>query len=293
MASQRVTEGDLRAAMRDPRYWQPGHPEREAWNDWVSEGFRALAREEQRGGSGAVNVRPYTRTRDGRREQVGGHSRSRPEGGGEEAVTEALNQRSLDEAREIAALAEEEARRLEQSNVFVAVIGGFGDPKWRHAPGLLERRGSDFGSRRADAFEHFERDRLMAEIARQPAGTRIVLIGHSWGADTAAQVAATLGQQGRPIDTLVTVDAVGRGLSDDFFGRVSAGTGRWINIHAVGGGALALPNVIARIGGPYGDRPAAFATEHLRLPYDHAAFQSMLIHRPPGRRSILQEALGE
>ncbi|MBY0337188.1 MAG: hypothetical protein K2X11_11280 [Acetobacteraceae bacterium] len=287
-----MTEGDLRAAMRDPRYWQPGHPEREAWNNWVSEGYSALVREEQGGGSGAVTVRPYTRTSDGRREQVGGHSRSRPESGGEEAISEALNQRSLDEARQIAARAEEAARRAEQGNVFVAVIGGFGDSKWGHAPGLLRDQRDEIGSRRAAAFQHFEMDRINDAIVAQPAGTRIILIGHSWGADTAAQIVASLGQRGRTIDTLVTVDPVGRGVSDDFLQRVSAGAGRWINVQAVGGGTLDPSNLIARVGGPYGDRPAAFATEHLRSPYSHAEFQRMLLHPGSSNRPLLVDILG-
>ena len=52
----------------------------------------------------------------------------------------------------------------------------------------------------------------------------IVEDGHSWGADTAAEVVGRLGQQGRPIDMLVTADPVGRGLSEDFMRRVRAGS---------------------------------------------------------------------
>lgn len=38
----RITEADLRQAMRDPRYWQPGHPERAAYAAWVTHGYHAL-----------------------------------------------------------------------------------------------------------------------------------------------------------------------------------------------------------------------------------------------------------
>lgn len=34
-AFQRLTEADLRTAMRDRRYWQSGHPERAAYGAWV------------------------------------------------------------------------------------------------------------------------------------------------------------------------------------------------------------------------------------------------------------------
>jgi hypothetical protein len=36
----RITEADLRQAMREPRYWRSGHPERTAFTGWVTEGFR-------------------------------------------------------------------------------------------------------------------------------------------------------------------------------------------------------------------------------------------------------------
>ena len=38
----RITESDLRAAIRDERYWQAGHPERATFQNWVGQGFRAL-----------------------------------------------------------------------------------------------------------------------------------------------------------------------------------------------------------------------------------------------------------
>lgn len=77
----RVTERDLRAAMRDDRYWRPGHAEREGFVRWVSGGYGGLyprdgaARE-------AVWVRAYVR--DGK--TVSAHWRSPPPGsGGREA----------------------------------------------------------------------------------------------------------------------------------------------------------------------------------------------------------------
>jgi hypothetical protein len=38
----RITEQDLRAAMREPRYWQPNHAERQPFNDWVTQGWAGL-----------------------------------------------------------------------------------------------------------------------------------------------------------------------------------------------------------------------------------------------------------
>jgi hypothetical protein len=76
-----ITEADLRAAIRDPRYWMSGHPEREGFAGWVTEGFRALHGPEAKGGS--VKVRAYTRRRDGREEHVGAHTPGSAAGWGE------------------------------------------------------------------------------------------------------------------------------------------------------------------------------------------------------------------
>ncbi len=38
----RITESDLRGAIADERYWRVGHPERDAFQNWVGQGFRGL-----------------------------------------------------------------------------------------------------------------------------------------------------------------------------------------------------------------------------------------------------------
>ena len=55
-----ITSASLRQAMRDPRYWQQGHPERAGYSAWVTGGFQALhdAESEDRQ---VVHVRAYTR----------------------------------------------------------------------------------------------------------------------------------------------------------------------------------------------------------------------------------------
>lgn len=69
-----VTSSDLRHAMRDRRYWQPGHPEQAAYHAWVSDGWRRVT-EGEAAGDGMVWVAPYTRHRDGEAQEVSGHYR--------------------------------------------------------------------------------------------------------------------------------------------------------------------------------------------------------------------------
>lgn len=84
MATVRIREGDLRAAMRDRRYWQAGHPERATYAAWVSEGRQRLHGPDAttEGGERIVQVRAHDRTRNGRREQVDADASRRPSGRG-------------------------------------------------------------------------------------------------------------------------------------------------------------------------------------------------------------------
>jgi hypothetical protein len=76
-----VSASDLRQAMRDPRYWQSGHPERGDYTTWVEGAFRQL-HEGPANSDGLVWVNPYTRTRDGEIEEVSGHFRHSGKHGG-------------------------------------------------------------------------------------------------------------------------------------------------------------------------------------------------------------------
>lgn len=76
-----LNRADLRQAMRDPRYWQSGHPEREDYRGWVGGAWREL--HHGPGSDGLIWVKPYTRRRDGETHEVSGHFRH--SGGGDGA----------------------------------------------------------------------------------------------------------------------------------------------------------------------------------------------------------------
>ena len=66
--------------MRDPRYWQPGHPERSRYVARVTEGWRSLVEAEAAQGD-VVNVQGYVRIVDGKAVNVAAHTRGDPPGG--------------------------------------------------------------------------------------------------------------------------------------------------------------------------------------------------------------------
>ena len=78
-----ITDADLRAAIRDPRYWKD-NPEREDFARWVSDGYKALYGPDSKASGGVVHVRAYTRKRDGHTENVRAHTRHGAEGGEKE-----------------------------------------------------------------------------------------------------------------------------------------------------------------------------------------------------------------
>lgn len=108
-------------------------------------------------------------------------------------------------------------------------------------------------------FAWNQRDEIEAFIRSQPPGTRIRLVGHSYGGDTAARIAARLGEVGQPVDLLVTMDPASRlnrtglvgSVRTEFLDRVRQGARRWINVNATGGSSLEPSNFIAGIGGSW------------------------------------------
>jgi hypothetical protein len=289
MATIRVTETDLRAAMRDRRYWQPGHPERAAFGDWVTEGWQRLHGPDAatEGGERVVQVRAHDRTRNGRREHVDGYAqRRRGRGGADDTGT-----------RQAPPRAAPEPAPAPQRPTLVIFVGGLFDGTSRIVGNTrADMQESMRGSRLPVTVEYASHDqasRLRSLITGAAAGTRIVLVGHSWGADTAAQTVARPGQEGRLVDQLVTIDPVGRFVSDDYFRRVRAGTLEWINVNAADGDPRNPGNQIAQVGGSYGTAPARFASQHIDAPFAHGDFAAMPRGIAPGGwNGVYQRLLG-
>lgn len=64
----------------------------------------------------------------------------------------------------------------------------------------------------ADAFSYRDHEEILAEIKRRPVGQPIILVGHSFGGDTAVEIAKELNtmENGfRKVDLLITMDSVG------------------------------------------------------------------------------------
>ncbi|MFC7475360.1 thioesterase domain-containing protein [Dankookia sp. GCM10030260] len=175
------------------------------------------------------------------------------------------------------------------SRPLLILIGGAGDGTLRKVGQVVDwlRARPDAARREVHYFFHWQKGAVLGLIGTQPPGRPIRLIGHSWGGNCAARVAAALGQQGRPVDLLVTIDPVTRGIGPAFLAQVKAGARRWINVRAGGAAGFDYSDLVAAIGGPYGDAPRDHADQHLVVPHPHAAFAAMMQRPLPEGATLL------
>jgi hypothetical protein len=172
----------------------------------------------------------------------------------------------------------------------VIFVGGFGDRIIRRVSGFALAEGGfaqahpELGIR---CFEWTEARELLACIRGQRPGARLRLAGHSYGADTAAKLAAHLAGQGQALDLLVTADPVSRRSRPDL-AQVRRGARRWININATGGGPFEPSNIVARIGGAWRHAPHRFAHESLDHAVPHADFAGLLRCRLADGRTVAE-----
>ena len=104
-------------------------------------------------------------------------------------------------------------------------------------------------------------------------GPDVVVIGHSWGGDTAASRVAA----GHTVDVLRTVDPVSWIPPD--FATVSRQARTWINYNATGGSG-SFPNFVAGIGGAWNNAPsAAPGIVHRRVGLDHTTACSVFCRK--------------
>ncbi len=131
----------------------------------------------------------------------------------------------------------------------VAFVGGAGDSI------DSELMGKMFKNHKYPGDKFFTWDQS-AELAQWIAdnGGNVTVIGHSYGADTAASVVAA----GYSVDRLITVDPVG--WSRPEFSRVVENSAIWENYNAMGSDPnSSWPNTVAYLGGKWGGDVGKYA----------------------------------
>lgn len=132
----------------------------------------------------------------------------------------------------------------------VLVAGGFLDQVLGNSYAVAARYPADLRAQHDIWFrEHYE-SRTMREIVHLYAsrGHSVTLVGHSWGGDAVVNLVAR--RLDAPIDLLISIDPVSRkGAPRKKLPNVA----HWLNIHIDYSKStwLDIPNLVARIGGPW------------------------------------------
>jgi len=122
----------------------------------------------------------------------------------------------------------------------------------------------------AKYFTWDQKDEIIDYVKGLDANDPVTLIGHSYGADTAAEVALAL--PGR-INMLITIDPVS--LFSPSYAKLATVT-TWIDVNAVGGSSLERSNLIAGLGGAWGSGPSGYAAGYIPVNTIHADFGTMM-----------------
>lgn len=137
---------------------------------------------------------------------------------------------------------------------------------------IIEAFKNERKDHRVEFCKHDQSGEIRAVIDAAPAGTRIALVGHSWGGHTVAKIAESMGIMGRKLDVLVTIDPLSlfvertthsepewpsqrnrRGISENstyvWLADVKRGAKEWVNVDATGGSLFDKDNFTAFGGG--------------------------------------------
>jgi hypothetical protein len=165
-------------------------------------------------------------------------------------------------------------------NGAVMFIGGLDDSRYKNVnnESLKQYRSAHpFQNVRYYAWD--ERPRIEREILGLPADRSVTLIGHSYGGDTGAKVVTDLPGRVRQLVTADPVSDFGIGSIFDSRGydAVERSTPDWADINSTGGPRDNGSNIVAGVGGDWGDGPSGTASEYLTSPNTtHADFWDML-----------------
>jgi pimeloyl-ACP methyl ester carboxylesterase len=136
--------------------------------------------------------------------------------------------------------------------------------------------------KQAKYFYQSEGEKILEYIRNLPRGTKVNLIGHSYGADTAAVVAA---RSDRRIDKLIMIDPVSWFGAGSWFGpsyaEVRQNVEWWHNVNASQPRAsinesITIPRALAGLGGPHNERAKGLADSFIDVDRDHSSFDAMM-----------------
>lgn len=108
-----------------------------------------------------------------------------------------------------------------------------------------------FGRGKYKIFSHSDVDLAMNYLYNLPKDVRVNIIGHSMGGPAAYLLAQAANKVGKPVNTLITLDPVGRFLNSPRIGDKPENVKRWINYYPAKRNFSAPGDYLAVLGGAY------------------------------------------
>jgi RHS repeat-associated protein len=164
--------------------------------------------------------------------------------------------------------------KVDPSGLAVIFIGGYGDGD---SDRPVKKYFDSYHKKHSDSyyFNWDQEDDILHLIMNLQTGEPITLIGHSYGGDTAADVAK---DSCKRISQLITIDPVSQDPPD--YKDVKANVDYWADVDATGGGSFNGSNWIAGIGGEWGSSPKGVADFFVEAPEPHGNFAKLLAYAP-------------
>lgn len=169
------------------------------------------------------------------------------------------------------------AKPPEPPKIVNLFVGGLGDSRYLAVKSYYDEKKSVLLN--PQYFTQDQRGKIINYIKSLPEGSKINLIGHSWGGDTAAEAAV---HSGRKINLLITIDPVS--YFPPSFVDLKDQTNTWVDVNATAKGYHAS-DLASFFGNGWGDSPSKYADLYISAPMHHAYFGEMMQYVPPGGKS--------
>jgi pimeloyl-ACP methyl ester carboxylesterase len=124
----------------------------------------------------------------------------------------------------------------------------------------------------AKYFDWDQAPEILKYLDALPPTEQVDLIGHRYGGDTVANIAA---RYGRRINVLVTIDPVGH-TGKATLGLIKSNSTVWVDVSAKPKGWFNGSNIVAGIGSDWGDAPKGIAGVYIEAPFDHEQFEPLV-----------------
>ena len=138
-------------------------------------------------------------------------------------------------------------------------VGGFGDGPSGHR--IVYDYCQSFARTHADVhyFNWDQQREIKPRLGQATTSDKLLLVGHSYGGDTAGNIAAHFN---RNIDLLITIDPVGH-TTRSTYRQIKANCTTWVDVNARPRGWLNFSNWIAGLGSAWGDDVEGIGTVYI------------------------------